>query len=127
MYTVGTFISKGVSLILGLIAVFIALFLTLVTACDVAYLAFPFMKGLMKVNFKGKELGGLRIVSKDAIKAYEDGCSTDQSPWVLYLKYRFKAYIIAALTLFLMVTGGESLREFITNILLDVLVAFKFI
>lgn len=127
LYSVSDVVNNIVSLFFGLIIVGITVFLSLITACDLLYINYPIIRGKIDESFDGTHFGGMRLVSEDAKSALNEAYMENKHPVRLYLQKRMKTYIISAFTLFLLVTGGESLRGFATTVVLKALEAFGFI
>lgn len=127
LYSVSDTVSNIVSLFFGLIIVGITVFLSLVTTCDLLYINYPVIRGRVDESFDGTHFGGLRLVSKDARSALTEAYTTGKNPLEVYLRKRVKTYLISACTLFILITGGESLRGLATDIVIKALSAFGFI
>lgn len=120
-------ISKIVGFILGLFVVLIALYLTLVTSVDALYLTIPAFRVQIKKRFDGKALGGLRILSADAIKSVYEAYISGQNPLYIYLKKRLLTYIMATIMMVVMLQGGDSLRMFIGKLVIALLRTLGFL
>ena len=118
LYGFTSTITNVVAFILGLLAWFLAAFLTIVTAMDVLFLTYPIFQDYMIRKWDHKKMNGIRIVSEDARLSLEESHSSGEHPLVLYLKKRVKTYLFAATLLVIIVTGGDDLRMFIVDMLL---------
>lgn len=114
-------ITNVVAFILGLLAWFLAAFLTIVTAMDVLFLTYPIFQDYMIRKWDHKKMNGIRLVSEDARLSLEESHSSGEHPLVLYLKKRIKTYLFAATLLVIIITGGDDLRMFIVDMLLRLL------
>jgi len=116
------------NMFIGLLTTLIAIGMTIFTAFDIAYIAFPVVrekcedakisgKGTMTKQGKNGQTE-LRWVSDDAQFVVSE-CSVEngRSPWWLYFKRRIVSYIMLAIILFILLTGNIQL---ITNIVLNV-------
>lgn len=118
LYGFTSTITDVVAFVLGLLAWFLAAFLTIVTAMDVLFLTYPIFQDYMIRKWDHKKMNGIRIVSEDARLSLEESHSSGEHPLVLYLKKRIKTYLFAATLLVIIVTGGDDLRMFIVDTLL---------
>lgn len=118
LYGFTSTITDVVAFILGLLAWFLAAFLTIVTAMDVLFLTYPIFQDYMIRKWDHKKMDGIRIVSEDARLSLEESHSSGEHPLVLYLKKRIKTYLFAATLLVIIITGGDDLRMFIVDTLL---------
>lgn len=121
LYGFTSTITNVVAFILGLLAWFLAAFLTIVTAMDVLFLTYPIFQDYMIRKFDHKKMNGIRLVSEDARLSLEESHSSGEHPLVLYLKKRIKTYLFAATLLVIIITGGDDLRMFIVDMLLRLL------
>ena len=117
-----------ISLVVGVIVVLVTMGMTLFTAFDIAYIAFPVFRNKceeQKMNGTGynvkKDSSGnvsLRFVTDDAQYAVSEGTiENGKSPWGIYFRKRIMSYILLAIVLFILLTGNISL---ITNIALNI-------
>ena len=117
-----------ISLVLGVIVVLVTMGMTLFTAFDIAYIAFPVFRNKceeQKMNGTGynvkKDSSGnvsLRFVTDDAQYAVSEGTiENGKSPWGIYFRKRIMSYVLLAIVLFILLTGNISL---ITNIALNI-------
>ena len=115
------------SLVIGVMVVLITVGMTIFSAFDIAYIAFPVFRNKCeeaKASGTGPMVGKtssgetkLKIVTMDAQYAVQQGSiENGKSPWVLYFKQRIFSYIMLAIILFILMTGNISL---ITNIALN--------
>lgn len=127
LYSVSDVVSNIVSLAFGLIIVGITVLLSVITACDLIYLNHPLVRAKVDEAFDGTHFGGIRLVSEDAKSSLNEAYSLNKSPMRVYLFKRMSTYFVAAVTLLILVGGGESLRVFATNVVLKALGAFGII
>ncbi len=117
-----------ISLILGIMVTLITVGMTIFSACDIMYIAFPVFRNKCedaKTTGTGpmvqKQANGgtkLRFVTDDAQEAVTQGAvGSGKSPWAIYFGKRVMSYILLAIILFILLTGNISL---ITNIALKV-------
>lgn len=117
-----------ISLVVGVIVVLVTMGMTLFTALDIAYIAFPVFRNKceeQKMNGTGynvkKDSNGnvsLRFVTDDAQYAVSEGTiENGKSPWGIYFRKRIMSYVLLAIVLFILLTGNISL---ITNIALNI-------
>lgn len=121
--------SPIISLVLGIIVTLITMGMTLFSAFDIAYIAFPVFRekceqakvdGGRSVHTKQSANGDtkLRFVTDDAQYAVRQGTiENGVSPWGIYFKKRVMSYILLAIILFILLTGNISL---ITNIAIKI-------
>ena len=117
-----------ISLVVGVIVVLVTMGMTLFTAFDIAYIAFPVFRNKceeQKMNGTGynvkKDSNGnvsLRFVTDDAQYAVSQGTiESGKSPWGIYFRKRIMSYVLLAIVLFILLTGNISM---ITNIALNI-------
>ena len=117
-----------ISLVVGVIVVLVTMGMTLFTAFDIAYIAFPVFRNKceeQKMNGTGynvkKDSSGnvsLRFVTDDAQYAVSEGTiENGKSPWGIYFRKRIMSYVLLSIVLFILLTGNISL---ITNIALNI-------
>lgn len=115
-----------ISLLIGVLVTLITVGMTIFSALDIAYIAFPVIRN------KGEEAkanGGygtkvtangdvkLTWVTDDAQYAVKEGTiGSGKSPWAIYFKRRVMSYIMLAIILFILMTGNIHL---ITGIALN--------
>ena len=117
-----------ISLILGLMATLVTIGMTISSAIDIAYIAFPVFRNkcedakaqgtgaMVKKGSNGET--SLRFVTDDAQYAISQGTiESGKSPWTIYFGRRVFSYIVLAIILFILLTGNISL---ITDIALKV-------
>lgn len=120
--------SPIISLVLGIIVTLITIGMTVFSAFDIAYIAFPVFRNKCedaKQNGSGAMVkttgnGGtkLRFVTDEAQQAVNEGSvESGKSPWGIYFKKRVMSYILLAIILFILMTGNITL---ITNIAIRV-------
>lgn len=120
-------IMPAINVMLGLMVVAISIGMTVFSALDIIYLAFPAFKSMVDNSI---EQGGKgtrttkdgtvtsRWVTQDAILAAKDAEQTQGSPWGPYFKRRVLAYVFLAIILFILLTGNIfSLTTLVTNAL----------
>lgn len=125
LYGTASVAAEFVGFILGLVAIFLASYLTLITATDIVYMTIPGVRQLLKKTIKNQQIAGLRIISQDAIKSMEEGYSTDRSPLIIYLKKRLITYIVAAVLLFLILTGNTVMKNMAFDTVIRILDALN--
>ena len=116
-----------ISLVLGILVTMITIGMTIFSAFDIAYIAFPVFRNKCedsKMNggaMAKKTSNGdskLRFVTDDAQYAVQQGSvESGKSPWAIYFGKRVMSYILLAIILFILLTGNISL---ITNIALKI-------
>lgn len=113
-------VSGAVSTIVGIAVVLITLLMTLNTAFDIAYIAFPVIRGKM---IDSKNSGGamakknsdgstsLRLVTDEAQFAVEQVTTQNNggNAMAIYFKKRVVSYVLLAIMLFILLTGNISL------------------
>lgn len=117
---------KGpISTFLGILVTFITVGMTVFTAFDLCYIAFPVFrgkmddakangtKGITRTNNKGETK--LNIVTEDAQFAVisAETAQTGQSAYLIYFKKRIVSFIILAVLIFILLTGNINI---LTNI-----------
>lgn len=120
-------IMPGLNIVLGLMVVAISIGMTVFSALDIIYLAFPAFKLMVDNSI---EQGGKgtrttkdgtvtsRWVTQDAILAAEDAENTHGTPWGPYFKRRVLAYVFLAIILFILLTGNIfKITTLVTNAL----------
>ena len=120
-------IMPAINVVLGLMVVVISIGMTVFSALDIIYLAFPAFKLMVDNSI---EQGGKgtrttkdgtvtsRWVTQDAILAAKDAENTNGSPWGPYFKRRILAYVFLAAILFILLTGNIfSITTLVTNAL----------
>ena len=120
-------IMPAINVVLGLMVVVISIGMTVFSALDIIYLAFPAFKSMVDNSI---EQGGKgtrttkdgtvtsRWVTQDAIMAAQDAEQTQGSPWGPYFKRRILAYVFLAIILFILLTGNIfSITTLVTNAL----------
>lgn len=104
-----------VNMILGLIVVVISVGMTVFSAFDIIYLAFPAFRGKIDTQVEGQGKGtkqnkdgsvSSKWVTDDARLAMTDANNANTQPWGLYFKRRILAYIFLAIILFILLTGN---------------------
>lgn len=115
------------NVVLGLMVVVISIGMSVFSALDIIYLAFPAFRSMVDNSV---ERGGKgtrttkdgtvtsRWVTQDAILAAQDAENTQGSPWGPYFKRRVLAYVFLAIILFILLTGNIfSITTLVTNAL----------
>lgn len=128
-----------VSMILGLMVVLISLGMTVFSACDLAYIAFPVFRNKCEdMKQSGSKIGTktgsngetkLRFVTDEAQYAVNAAETTEsgKNPFVIYFSKRIASYIILAILLFILLSGritvftdlGVKLADGIVNLIGD--------
>lgn len=128
-----------VSMVLGLMVVLISLGMTIFSACDLAYIAFPVFRNKCEdMKQSGSRIGTktgsngetkLRFVTDEAQYAVNAAETTEsgKNPFVIYFSKRILSYIILAILLFILLTGritvftdlGVKLADGIVNLIAD--------
>lgn len=116
-----------ISLVVGIIVTLVTVGMTIFSAFDIAYIAFPVFRNKCE---EAKTSGGamakttangetkIRFVTDEAIYAVQEcNIQNGKSPWAMYFKKRVLSYILLAIILFILMTGNISL---ITGIALKV-------
>lgn len=100
---------------LGLIVTIISIGMTVFSALDIIYLAFPAFRGKVDSQVEGGGKGTKTNkdgstssiwVSDDARVAVKETQENQQQPWGAYFKKRVIAYIFLAIILFILLTGN---------------------
>lgn len=120
VWDAGSIIGSIVSVLLGVAAAFLGIYLTFITASDVLYLSFPTYRTAINRNYDGRALRGLKLVSQDAIKSVDESYRDNRSAFTIYVQKRLGTYIFAATMLVLISTNGQSIREILTKVLIVV-------
>jgi hypothetical protein len=120
-------IMPALNVVLGVMVVVISIGMTVFSALDIIYLAFPAFRSMVDNSV---EQGGKgtrttkdgtvtsRWVTQDAIMAAQDAEQTQGSPWGPYFKRRILAYVFLAIILFILLTGNIfKLTTLVTNAL----------
>lgn len=122
-------IMPAINVVLGLMVVVISIGMTVFSALDIIYLAFPAFKLMVDNSIERGDKGTTRTtkdgtvtsrwVTQDAISAAQDAENTHGgSPWGLYFKRRILAYVFLAIILFILLTGNIfSITTLVTNAL----------
>lgn len=120
-------IMPAINVLLGLMVVVISIGMTVFSALDIIYLAFPAFKSAVDNSIeqggKGTKTNkdgtvSSRWVTQDAILAAKDAEQTQGSPWGPYFKRRVLAYVFLAIILFILLTGNIfSITTLVTNAL----------
>ena len=108
---------------LGFVAVLIVIALPLITALDILYLTSPMFSELARrYKWDNTEQRVFRVVSLDAVKAYEDA-SVDigKMPITTYLKRRLPTYIISMAILTFIMVGNDSIIALSQNIVTSII------
>jgi hypothetical protein len=120
-------IMPAINVVLGLMVVVISIGMTVFSALDIIYLAFPAFKLMVDNSIEQGDKGTRttkdgtvtsRWVTQDAIMAAQDAEKTHGSPWGPYFKRRILAYVFLAAILFILLTGNIfSITTLVTNAL----------
>lgn len=100
----------------GIIVLMIVVYVSLVTSIDIVYITVPIFRGRLKKMYDGRTLGGLKFISADVIESVDESYTSGQSPLLIYLKKRIVTYIFMAITLAILMTGGDGILDFVSNI-----------
>ncbi|GHU92674.1 hypothetical protein FACS1894208_00250 [Clostridia bacterium] len=116
-----------INTLLGLIVTVISIGMTVFSALDIIYLAFPAFRGTIDNQVEGGGKGtktnkdgskSSRFVTDDARTAVAESSQNQQQPWGRYFKRRIIAYIFLAIILFILLTGNIfSITTLVTNAL----------
>jgi hypothetical protein len=116
-----------INTLLGLIVTIISIGMTVFSALDIIYLAFPAFRDSVDRSIESGGKGtkqnkdgstSSRWVSDDARNAVKETLEKQQQPWGVYFKRRIIAYIFLAIILFILLTGNIfSITTLITNAL----------
>lgn len=108
----------------GVLAVITILGLGVFTAFDVVYLAFPVAKGKMDSAAQaGAAQGGsmmtsknhqtgeakFRLVTDDAMAAYDEATQAGKQPWIAYLKRRWLTYVLCSIIIYILLSGNMAI------------------
>ena len=116
-----------ISLVVGIIVALVTIGMTIFSAFDIAYIAFPVFRNkcedaktnggaMAKTTANGETK--LRFVTDEAVYAVQEcNIQNGKSPWAMYFKKRVLSYILLAIILFILMTGNISL---ITGIALNI-------
>jgi len=120
-------IMPALNVVLGLMVVVISIGMSLFSALDIIYLAFPAFRSMVDNSVERGDKGTRitkdgtvtsRWVTQDAILAAQDAEKTQGSPWGSYFKRRILAYVFLAIILFILLTGNIfSITTLVTNAL----------
>ncbi len=123
---IGDGFKKSFQVFLGLIVTLITVGMTIFTATDLCYIAFPVFRGKMDeakasgtpgITGRNTKTGEttLRIVTEDAQYAMvaADMANTGRNPFLIYFKKRVVSFVVLAVLLFILLTGNINV---ITNI-----------
>jgi len=128
-----------VSAVLGILVVLISLGMTVFSACDLAYIAFPVFRNKCEdMKQSGSKLGTktgadgetkLRFITDEAVYAVQAAETTEsgKNPFTIYFSKRIISYILLAILLFILLTGritvftdlGVKLADGIVRIISD--------
>lgn len=116
-----------INTLLGLMVVIISIGMTVFSALDIIYLAFPAFRSMIdrqvesggkgaKTNKDGSTSSSW--VTDDARLAHDEATNTNTSPWGPYFKRRVLAYVFLAIILFILLTGNIfAITTLVTNAL----------
>lgn len=121
-------IMPALNVVLGLMVVVISIGMSVFSALDIIYLAFPAFRSMVDNSVERGDKGTTRTtkdgtvtsrwVTQDAILAAKDAEKTQGSPWGSYFKRRILAYVFLAAILFILLTGNIfSITTLVTNAL----------
>jgi hypothetical protein len=116
-----------VNTLLGLIVVVISIGMTIFSALDIIYLAFPAFRSKIDEQIEGGGKGtkqnkngttSSKWVTDDAVVAVKETLEDGLQPWGAYFKRRVLAYIFLAVILFILLTGNIfAITTLVTNAL----------
>lgn len=117
-----------ISLVVGVLVTLVTVGMTVFSALDICYIAFPVFRnkcedaktngggGMVKTSANGETK--LRFITDEAIQAVSEATTDgNKSAWAIYFKKRVMSYILLAIVLFILMTGNISL---ITGIALNI-------
>ncbi len=115
-------IDKVVSTLLGLAAWGIAIFITLTTMIDIAYLTFPVLQTKLRTIQEENKMQA-RLISRAAASAVTEKALNDDGKLLygIYLMKRLKTYIIAFSILAIILGGFSQIRSLVINIVAAIL------
>lgn len=113
-------LSDGISYVLGIIVTLTTLGVTIFTALDVLYMAYPVFQdncnqqvqsGSGPMSKKNKKTGEseLRFITHDAQTSVSESVETGKNVYFLYLKKRIVTYLALAVALFILLTGNMNI------------------
>lgn len=114
-----TIIANWSSIILGLVALGIAMFIVFVTAMDIMYITIPALREYTrKHNLDGSEEDRrFKLVSPDAVRATNEfACGATDNAIKTYLGMRIKTYIIDFVIIGLIVGGSGHITRIIVSL-----------
>lgn len=128
--------SRFITSVVGFVSIIIFLFISIVTAMDIAYITIPYFqefaldKGL--VRYGGTKKFEIKLISADAFNAVEEKYRLDaqstvnygNSIYLIYLKKRFKTYLRFGIIFFILLGGPRFIILFSNMVLYPILQAF---
>lgn len=114
-----TIIARWSSIILGLLALGIAVFIVAITAMDIMYITIPALREYTKKhNLDGSEEDRrFKLVSPDAVRAINEfTCGMTDNALKTYLFMRVKTYIIDFVIIGLIVGGSGHITRIIVAV-----------
>lgn len=125
--TASNVIDHVFSIIFGFAALFIVVFMTVITTLDVVYITIPLVRE--KIREKGwdgsNDTKRFRLISSDARVAYEE-CAIEagKMPIMIYLKKRFKTYVLCTIILVIILGFSQTMIAGIRGIVIKILRGF---
>lgn len=117
-----TYIKEIVSFLLGIVAWIIAVLMTCITMLDVAYISIPvFQDTVRRRHWDGSNSHRMKFVSRDAVESVNDASINGGSAMSIYIKKRFKTYIICATVLTIILMGTQVIVPLITKIVVAII------
>jgi hypothetical protein len=126
IYNTAEVVGDITGIILGVIAYGIVIFMTLITAIDVAYINLPVFRGVIKnLRWDGTNGRGLSAISKDALSSVEESLTVnlEKSALAIYVSKRMVSYVLAVFVLFLIVGGMGYIKDIVVLIVRSILLA----
>ena len=119
-----------VGVLLGITAGIIIIGMFIITALDIAYITIPPLQSYARgKNWDGTLYNGkkFRLISKCAVQAVQQGCTGEKSSISIYFVLRLKSYIIAAVVLFIIIGGSQTIVDVVAYLLSGLLKALKIV
>lgn len=116
-------ITSIVNGVLGFLVLAVLIGFVLVTSLDIIYILNPSVHYEIedKARASGSDKRMFGLISKSAIRAYEEGIETGKSIVLLYLKYRGKVYIVASIAVWAMIAGYSTIVNAVARLISGVL------
>ena len=119
-----------VGTMLGIAAGFIVIGLFIITVLDICYMMIPPLQEVIRgKGWDGAVDNGskFRLVSKDAIHSVREAYVSGRSALLYYLGKRLKTYVIAAIILFVIVSGSKIIVDLSVKLVSGLLKLLKII